>query len=129
MPSPKFTIGLLSLFLALPAVAASPSVWGESAMVKVRPDSAARSQPELHLTAARNEFVSFQVGLQGGDMGLRGVRASLEGLEGPARISGTDVTLYREEFLNTARPTVTGTPVGRWPDGLVPDVDEIAGEP
>ncbi|MFL5347926.1 MAG: glycoside hydrolase domain-containing protein [Hyalangium sp.] len=97
-------------------------------MVKVRPDSAARSQPELHLTAARNEFVSFQVGLQGGDTGLRGVRASLAGLEGPARISGTDVTLYREEFLKTTKATVAGTPVGRWPDGLVPDVDEIAGE-
>lgn len=97
-------------------------------MVKVRPDTAGRSQPELHLTAARNEFVSFQVGLQGGDAGLRGVRATLGGLEGPTRISGTDVTLYREEFLKTTRASVAGTPVGRWPDALVPDMDEIAGE-
>ncbi len=97
-------------------------------MVKMRPEAAARSQPELHLTAARNEFVSFQVGLHGGDSGLRGVRASLDGLEGPVRISGADVTLYREEFLNTVKPTIQGTPVGAWPDALVPDVDEIAGE-
>lgn len=124
----KPALGLLVLSLALPAVASAPVAWGESAMVKLRPDAAPRAQSELHLTGARNEFVSFQVGVHGGDTGLRDVSASLSGLEGPARISGADVTLYRVAYLNTKRASVPGTPVGLWPDGLVPDVDEIAGE-
>ncbi|MCY1072874.1 DUF4091 domain-containing protein [Archangium lansingense] len=98
-------------------------------MVKVRPDTAPRAlSEEIHLTAARNEFVSFQVALHGGDSGLRGVRASLPSLDGPARISGPEVTLYREDFLTTRQPSTPDTPVGRWPDALVPDVDELANE-
>ncbi|SEU21552.1 DUF4091 domain-containing protein [Stigmatella erecta] len=124
----KRLVIFLPLLLALPAAAAPPSVWGESAMVKVRPNLAPRVQPELHLTAARNEFVSFQVALHGGNTGLNGVRARMNSLVGPMSIPAADVTLYRVAYLTTVRPSVPGTPVGRWPDGLVPDVDEIAGE-
>ncbi|WP_164018483.1 DUF4091 domain-containing protein [Pyxidicoccus trucidator] len=118
----------LLVLLAVPAFAAEPTVWGEGAMVKVRPDAEPRTQAEVHLTAARNEFVSFQVALHGGASGLRGVRASLPGLEGPASIGGTDVTLYRQDFLTTTRRSVPEAQLGRWPDALVPDTDEVAGE-
>ncbi len=123
-----FHAALLSLTLALPAFAAGPAVWGEGMMVKVRPGSAARSATEVRLTAARNEFVSFQVALHGGDTGLKGVRAKLPALEGPATLTGPDVTLYREALLTTKQASVAGEPVGAWPDGLVPDRDELAGE-
>ncbi|MBM7113937.1 DUF4091 domain-containing protein [Archangium primigenium] len=119
---------LFLLVSALPAAAAGPSVWGESPMVKVLPDAAPRAQASVHITAARNEFVSFQVGLHGGDTGLRGVRASLPSLDGPASIQGADLTLYRQDFVTTRRASVPDESVGRWPDALVPDVDEIAGE-
>lgn len=109
--SPKW--GLLALTLALPAVAAQPAVWGDSAMAKVRPQTKPGTQSSLRLKAARNEFISFQVGLHGGDTGLRGVRAQLDSLEGPARISGADVTLYREDLVTTTRPSVHGEPVER----------------
>ena len=123
-------LGPLTLLLTtLPAAAASSSVWSESAMVKVLPETAPRPHTEeVHLTAARNEFVSFQVAVHGGDSGLRGVRASFPSLEGPARISGADITLYREDRVTTRRPSTPDTRVGRWPDALVPDVDEIAQE-
>jgi uncharacterized protein (TIGR03382 family) len=124
----KRLVVFLPLLLALPAAAAAPAVWGESAMVKVRPNLAPRVQPELRLTAARNEFVSFQVALHGGHTGLSGVRARLDSLVGPTSFAGADISLYRVAYLTTVRPSVPGTPVGRWPDGLVPDVDEIAGE-
>jgi hypothetical protein len=119
---------LVLLFFTLPAAAAGPSVWGESPMVKVLPDVAPRRQAKVHLTAARNEFVSFQVALHGGDSGLRNVRASLPSLDGPTSIAGSELSLYREDFLTTRRASVPGETVGRWPDALVPDVDEIAGE-
>ncbi|MBU8898436.1 DUF4091 domain-containing protein [Corallococcus sp. M34] len=121
-------LGLASVFLSVPALAAAPAAWAESAMVKVRSGASAQARSELRLTAARNEFVSFQVALHGGDAGLRGVRASLASLDGPSRIAGTDVTLYREAYVTTKQPSVKGEPVGAWPDGLVPDRDEIAGE-
>ncbi len=98
---------------ALPAAAAGPSVRGESPMVKVLPDAAPRAQATVHLTAARNEFVSFKVGLHGGDPGLRGVRASLHSLDGPTSIQGADLTLYRQDFLTTRRASVPDEPVGR----------------
>ncbi|MGZ3461218.1 MAG: glycoside hydrolase domain-containing protein, partial [Archangium sp.] len=125
---PRLLAPLALLLTALPAAAAGPAVWGESSMVKVRPGMAPHAPAELHLTAARNELVSFQVGLHGGDAGLRGVHASLPSLEGPGRIAGPDVTLYREDFVTTRTPSTPDTEVGRWPDALVPDVDEIAHE-
>ncbi|WP_338269632.1 DUF4091 domain-containing protein [Corallococcus caeni] len=131
MPSIRpFRTALLSLTVALPVFAAGPAVWGEGMMVKVRPGTAARSATEVRLTAARNEFVSFQVALQGGDTGLKNVRAKLPALEGPGAttLSGPDVTLYREALVSTKKASVAGEAVGAWPDGLVPDTDEIAGE-
>ncbi|RKH09540.1 DUF4091 domain-containing protein [Corallococcus sp. CA053C] len=123
-----FGLALLSLTTAWPVFAAGPAVWGEGMMVKVRPDAAPGSATGVQLTAARNEFVSFQVALHGGDGGLQGVRARLPALEGPATLTGPDVTLYREALLITRKPSVVGEAVGPWPDGLVPDTDEIAGE-
>jgi uncharacterized protein (TIGR03382 family) len=97
-------------------------------MVKVRPGTQPGARKEVHLTAARNEFASFQVALRGGDSGLRGVHASLSSLEGPALIAWPDVTLYREDFVTTRKGSTPDSQVGLWPDALVPDVDEIAGE-
>ncbi|RKG87611.1 DUF4091 domain-containing protein [Corallococcus sp. CA049B] len=131
MPSIRpFRAALLTLTVGLPVFAAGPAVWGEGMMVKVRPGIAARSATEVRLTAARNEFVSFQVALHGGDTGLTGVRAKLPGLEGPGSktLTGPDVTLYRQALVTTKQASVAGEPVGAWPDGLVPDTDEIAGE-
>ncbi len=121
---------LLASFLFSPADlhCGRAAVWGESSMVKVRPQTEPRIQPAVRLVAARNEIVSFQVALHGGEQGLRGVSASFRELRGPARIQGADLTLYRQAFLDITQPTPPGTERGRWPDGLVPDVDEIAGE-
>ncbi|MFY0581966.1 glycoside hydrolase domain-containing protein [Cystobacter fuscus] len=82
----------------------------------------------MRLVAARNEFVSFQVGLHGGRTGLTGVRASLTALEGPSRIAGGHITLYQETFLDITQRSTPDSEPGRWPDGLVPDVDETMGE-
>ncbi|RKH40363.1 DUF4091 domain-containing protein, partial [Corallococcus sicarius] len=124
-----FGLACLSLSVAWPVFAAGPSVWGEGMMVKVRPDATAPgSATEVRLTAARNEFVSFQVALHGGDTGLQGVRARLPALEGPMTLTGPDVTLYRQALLTTRPTSGFEQAAGQWPDGLVPDTDEVAGE-
>jgi hypothetical protein len=56
------------------------------------------------------------------------VRASLPALEGPSRISGNSITLYQEVFLDITQRSAPDSALGRWPDGLVPDVDETVGE-
>ena len=120
---------LLAVLLFGPSLTwAAPVVFGESAMVKVQPSMPARADTGVRLIAARNEFVSFQVVVHGADTGASGVTASLPSLSGPDTIDGTDVTLYREDFLNITRPTHPNTSTGPWPDPLIPDRDEIAGE-
>ncbi|MFY0566852.1 hypothetical protein ACN28E_23835 [Archangium lansingense] len=125
----RCVLGVLALVLGGPVQASlNPSAWGVSAMEKVRPNTAPGSSPRVQLFAARNEFVSFQVGLYGGETGWSGVRASLPALEGPSRIEGKNLVLYRETLLSITKPTTPYTEVGEWPDGLVPDVDETVGE-
>jgi hypothetical protein len=68
---------LVLLFSSTVLAQPHPSVWGESAMTKIRPEAQPGSRAALQLVAARNEFVSFQVGLHGGQAGLTGVSASL----------------------------------------------------
>ncbi|WP_239014098.1 DUF4091 domain-containing protein [Archangium violaceum] len=125
-----YVVGVLVLVFGWPARAVStPSVWAVSSMEKVRPQTAPGARSSVQLFAARNEFVSFQVGLHGGDSGWSGVSASLPALEGPARIEGADIVLYRETLLLVTSPSSTlQSEAGWWPDGLVPDVDETLGE-
>lgn len=119
----------LGLMLASLGARAGPQVYGESFMVKVRPQTPPHDPSPVRLLAARNESVSFQVVIHGGDTGATAVRASLEGLEGPSHLGGSQITLYREDFLDVTHPSGGTTEPGRWPDALIPDVDEIAGEP
>jgi hypothetical protein len=127
---PRWPLCVVLLFSTAVMAQPKPSVWGESAMTKMRPDAQPGSQGELHLVAARNEFVSFQVGLHGGRAGLTGVSASLPALEGPgpSRIEGSHITLYQETFLDITQRSTPDSSLGRWPDGLVPDKDETVGE-
>ena len=122
---------LLGVMFFARATDAAPVVYAESAMVKVRPASAAKTGAAVvTLTAARNEFVSFQVVVHGQDTGAKQVSASLGALQGPngASIGGTELTLYRVDLLNVTAASFPDSATGLWPDALVPDVDEIAHE-
>jgi hypothetical protein len=98
-------------------------------MVKVRPlDLPGPGVSPLLLRAARNEFVSFQVVINGGDSGVTGVSASAGMLGDPRPILDADFALYRVGYVQTVHTSFPGTPTGLWPDALVPDVDDVAGE-
>ncbi|WP_240359527.1 glycoside hydrolase domain-containing protein [Pyxidicoccus trucidator] len=111
------------------SVLASPQVYGESLMVKVRPDTPPRAAAPVELLGARNEALGFQVVVHGGDSGATGVTARLDALEGPARIGSSHLTLYRQDFLVVTHPSGGPGGPGPWPDALTPAVDEVAGEP
>lgn len=97
-------------------------------MVKIRPQTAPGTVRELELFAARNEFVSFQVAFHGGQTGMTVDSVSLPFLKGPDLITGGDITLYRETFLDITQPSTPESQLGLWPDGLIPDIDELTGE-
>jgi MYXO-CTERM domain-containing protein len=115
-------IAALCLLAALPARAVS--VWTAPATEKIRPAAAARSAAASSMKAARNEFEAFQIAVTGA---ASGVRASATDLEGPGGFR-VPLRLYREALIDVAWASALDGGTGPWPDALVPDVDEVAGE-
>ena len=113
---------------AVLALSASPAravqVWTASSTEKIRPSVPARSAASAAISAARNEFEAFQIGVTDG---ASGVTASASDLQGPG--GAIPVRLYREALILLSNPSAADGGTGGWPDALVPAVDEIAGEP
>lgn len=127
---------LLSLFplssiLTRSVLAAGPTVTVVGSTTTIRPNDALPSPTNVaSITAAQNEFESFQIVVQAGDSPINGFRAQASNLVGPggAVISAaSNITLYREAYYNVTTPSRNG-PTGPWPDALIPDVDPYYGE-
>jgi MYXO-CTERM domain-containing protein len=120
-------LSLRTILILAAVAAAAPAhatqVWTALASEKIRPSAAARETASAGLTAARNEFEAFQIILTGA---ASNVRASAGALTGAGTIAG--VRLYREALINLAYPSALDGATGRWPDALVPAVDELTGE-
>ncbi|HYG68237.1 MAG TPA: hypothetical protein VD838_11275, partial [Anaeromyxobacteraceae bacterium] len=114
---------LFTLVAAVPSRGDAAQVWTTIATEKIRPSAAARSETAARISAARNEFEAFQVVVTGA---ATNVRATATALSGPGTIE--TVRLYREAHLNLRYASAVDGGTGWWPDALVPDVDEIAGE-
>ncbi|WP_242337542.1 MULTISPECIES: glycoside hydrolase domain-containing protein [Anaeromyxobacter] len=106
-----------------PMFASAADVWVAPATEKIRPDAKPRPSTEARIAAARNEFEAFQVVVTGP---ARGVSASATSLQGPGTVD--DVKLYREDAIDVQTPSALDGGTGRWPDALVPDVDDVVGE-
>jgi hypothetical protein len=115
---------LFAAALALASTAAQAGdVWVATSTEKVRPTAQKRSDTAAHLGAARNEFEAFQVVVTGP---AKNVTASASALEGAGRIDR--VRLYRVDTIDVRNPSALDGGTGRWPDALVPDVDDVANE-
>jgi uncharacterized protein (TIGR03382 family) len=114
---------LASLTLAPMAVTAA-EVWVAGATEKIRPDAQPRATTEASLTAARNEFEAFQIVVRGS-----ATKVSVEASP-LATAGGTidDVKVYRVDLIDVRQPSAVDGGTGRWPDALVPDVDDVVGE-
>ncbi|HYD40491.1 MAG TPA: glycoside hydrolase domain-containing protein [Anaeromyxobacter sp.] len=112
----------LALSLA-PAAADAAQVWVAGSTEKIRPDAAPRTDGEAKIAAARNEFEAFQVVVTGA---ASRVSAHATALTGPGTL--LDVKLYREDLLDLRNASAVDGGTGRWPDALVPDVDDVVGE-
>jgi len=122
----------LSLAAAAPA-AAAPTVTAFDSLATIRSDRAlpAGGSAAVRISAAGNEFESFQIAVLAGSAPLSGVRVDLGAtLTGPggATIPASGVTIYREaEYTVTQRSDNEGG-AGRWPDALIPERDVFFGE-
>ncbi|HET7826394.1 MAG TPA: glycoside hydrolase domain-containing protein [Anaeromyxobacter sp.] len=94
------------------------------ATATIRPDAQPRATTEATLAAARNEFESFQVVVSGRATGVK-VEATPLG-SGDGQIA--DPKLYREDLIDVRQPSALDGATGRWPDALVPAVDDVVGE-
>ena len=115
---------LLAALALAPLAAHAADVWVAGATEKIRPDAQARPATQASLEAARNEFEAFQIVITG-----RATQVSVEAsaLGSPEGVVA-DVKLYREDLIDVSQPSSLDGGAGRWPDALVPDVDDVVGE-
>ncbi len=124
MPTPLRRLAILAAAaLSVPSAARPASAWIAVATEKIRPSAGARPTASAHVSAARNEFESFQIVVTGE---AHGVRATTTSLGGPGTIP--TVRLYREALIVLANASAPDGGTGAFPDALVPDVDETYGE-
>jgi len=111
------------------AVAQSPAsvVSVAPSSTKIRPDDPPTTARSAEIHAGRNEFEAFQVVVTGPASGVSVTAPTLIGPDGAA-IPSNDVRLYREAYLDVTKASNDEGGTGRWPDALIPDVDEIANE-
>jgi hypothetical protein len=92
------------------------------------PPGAGRS---VQISAARNEFESFQIAVQAGSAPLRGVRVdpgqTLAGPDG-ATIPASNLRVYREVGYQVSQRSDSEGATGNWPDALIPERDAFYGE-
>jgi glycosyl hydrolase family 123 len=115
---------LLAALAASPLAASAASVWTAVASEKIRPDAAPRATTDATLQAARNEFEAFQVVVSGRATNVKVEATPLGSADGQI----ADPKLYREDFIDVHQPSALDGATGRWPDALVPAVDDVVGE-
>jgi hypothetical protein len=112
--------------------AAAGKVTVVGSVAKVRPTDQSSGTSEARLSAARNEFESFQVVVQAGPAApLHNMKVALsKPLTGPSgKIPASNVTIYREAYYDVQQQSDQEGASGKWPDALIPTVDPFFHEP
>ena len=134
---------LIPLFLTFSAFAmvamahSTPVVWTAPTLHRVGMSDAPGSGTEITLSAARDEYQSFQIVASGASEGLSNVNVKVSDLQGPGGevIPKTSFTLYREKYVyvSSSSPNWGGAnkPLGPgwYPDALIPFTDPETGKP
>ncbi len=132
----RLVLILFTMGVAVLGAAAEPpqpfTWWTTHPLAKVKPLDPVPGLPvkSVDLYSGRNEFEPFQIVLRGKSKDLSGVDIDFSDFrtaEG-AEISGKNVTVYLEGFVNLNRPSSIEGGEGLWPDPLIPRVDRYANE-
>jgi hypothetical protein len=131
------TIALGVSALATLAHADTPTVWTAQSLHRVGMSDPAGSDAQTSLWAARGEYESFQIVVNGGSKGLSHVNVAVSDLSGPGGevIPKTSFTLYREKYMHvtSSSPNWKGSNqprgAGWYADALIPFTDPDTGKP
>src|SRR5580698_1720846 len=112
-------------------------VWTAPSLHRVRMSDPTGQGTEISLSAARDEYQSFQIVVNGASTGLSKVNVKISDLEGSGKevIPRTSFTLYREKYVyvSASSPNWGGTNKpkgpGWYPDALIPFTDPETGKP
>jgi hypothetical protein len=115
----------------------NPAVWAAPSMHRVGITEAAGSSAQVSIAAAKGEYESFQIVVNGASKGLSHVNVAMSDLEGPGgqKIPNTNFTLYREKYqqVTSSSPNWKGsnqpTGPGLYADALIPFTDPDSGKP
>jgi hypothetical protein len=119
--------------VASPPAANAPTVSAFDSLATIRSDQALPpgGGRSVHISAAGNEFESFQIAVQAGSAPLGGVRVgpgqTLAGPDG-ATIPASSLMVYREVDYRVSRRSDAEGATGSWPDALTPERDAYYGE-
>src|SRR6266536_3340332 len=119
----RAALALVAALVIAPTAVRAGTVWTAIASEKIRPETAERADHSAAIAAAKNEFEAFQVVVTGP---ATGVSATASQLAGPGTIAAPK--LFREELIDLTQPSAADGATGRFPDPLVPDVDDVVGE-
>lgn len=121
-----------SVFAQTATPSTSPIVWTEDALTWVLKADPSKANSAITLYTAKREYEPFQVVVKAPASGnLTNVNVTVSDLVGPnsARIASSNINLYREYYVYTARGSSsnngTNKPLGPgwYPDGLIPFAD------
>ena len=114
---------------------AAPKVWVVSDMDRVGLTEAPKDARDIELFAAKGEYAAFQVVVHGPENGLANTNLEVSDLKGPdgGVITGSNLTLYREHYIEIKHPTwdrgtVKSLGAGWYADALIPFVDPATGK-
>ncbi len=113
-----------------PSLASGTQVWVERSTVKVRPSASPKEITEGNISAAKNEFESFQIVVRSSS-GIQNITPQASSLSGPGGeiISASAIRFYRVELMAIDTPSDVQGGTGRWPDPLIPMIDDLDGSP
>lgn len=123
----KKAVPLIIAFLLAGAafVHAQVTHWTESATVKIRPSATPGVSKSATIKAARNEYESFQIAIQG-TSAITIASVSASDLTGPPGVLSKDyIKVFREGYINVSTPSNLEGLTGLWPDALIPDKDSF----
>jgi len=128
------TLAAIPLLLTFLRAAPDPELawWTPNALEKVHPyDAEPPNAPHtVKISAARNEFESFQIVLRAASQDIDAVDVDVTDLRGKSGViaTKTNITVYLENYLNLKMPSAIDGGSGEWPDPLVPRIDRYAHE-
>lgn len=113
------------IFVMLPYIASADSqFWFENGSHKIRQSEVSNNQSSIDIKAAQNEFEPFQLAIKNTDVSdWNNVDVSISDFTGAGTISSSNVTIFKEHYLDIINLSTIEGQTGEWPDALLPKVD------